>query len=101
VQVCRRIDVVELRGLDDGVERGGDLGAAPRLRAEVIAAADDRPANSSLGGIVVERDRPWIAGATAPNPLRVISKSVSAHDGRRDLPNVRRGCGGSSCQENA
>ena len=32
---------MELRGLDERVQRGRDLGAAPRLRAVVILAADD------------------------------------------------------------
>ena len=51
VEVRRRIDVVKLGGLDEGVQRGSDLGAASRLRAEVIAASDDGAADRAFGRV--------------------------------------------------
>jgi hypothetical protein len=57
VQVHGRIEVVELRGLDERVQCGGDFGAAVRLRAVVILAADDRAANRTFGAVVVDSSR--------------------------------------------
>ena len=47
-EVRRGVDAAELRGLEQGVEDGGDLGAALQLRAEVISAADDGAADGAL-----------------------------------------------------
>jgi hypothetical protein len=77
---------VELRGLDEGVQRGGDLGAAARLRAEVIAAPDDGSADAALGGVVVEWDACVVDEADQLGPVakRVRSCLADRQRGERD-----------------
>jgi hypothetical protein len=51
-QVRVGIDAGELRALDERVEDGGDVGAAPRLRAVVVLPADDDATERALGGVM-------------------------------------------------
>jgi len=50
-QVGDGIDAADLRRLDQAVEDRGGFGASRGLRAEVIAPADDRPADASLSSL--------------------------------------------------
>src|ERR1700722_14363311 len=68
-EVRGRVDAVQLRGLEEGVEGGGDLGASSRFRAVVILAPDDGPADSSLGRIVVQRDARVAEEPRVPVPV--------------------------------
>ena len=52
----RWVYAVELGGLDHAVEDGRHLGAATRAVAVEVLAADDRPAQNPLSGIVVQGD---------------------------------------------
>jgi len=63
-----RIDTGQFGGLADRVEEGGDLRAAQRLGAVVILAADDRTAQGTFGGVVVERNARIVEKAREPGP---------------------------------
>src|SRR5688572_2388028 len=68
-EVAGGIDVVELGGLDQGVEGRGDGCSLAGLRAEVIPAADDGTANGALGRVVVEWDARILDEAGEPLPV--------------------------------
>jgi hypothetical protein len=55
-QIRLRLDPAELRGLDEAIEQGGDLGAALGAGAIVILPSHDDPAEAPLGGVVIEGD---------------------------------------------
>jgi hypothetical protein len=54
-QVARAVDVVQLGGLHQGVEGGGDEGAGARARPVVIFPAHGRTSYAALGPVVVQR----------------------------------------------
>ena len=68
-QVRGRVGAHQLRGLEDRVEHGSDLGAAGRLGAVVILATDDGPADPSLGGVVVSGIRVSSRGRVSRSQL--------------------------------
>jgi hypothetical protein len=55
-KVRGRVDRVELRRLEERVERGRDLRPEARLGAVVVLAADNRATDGAIGGVVIERD---------------------------------------------
>jgi hypothetical protein len=69
-QIRARVHVVQLRGLEQAVERRRDLRAAARFRSVVIAATDDGTSKPALGGVVVEGDPRIVDDAREPIPIR-------------------------------
>lgn len=51
-EILGRVHAMELRGLEDGVQRGSDFGAAARLRAVVILSSNNWAADPTLGGVM-------------------------------------------------
>jgi hypothetical protein len=58
-QVVVRIDVGELRRVDQAVQKGRDLGSALGARAVMIFTGENHTANDAFGGVVVWVER-WI-----------------------------------------
>src|SRR6266508_6583925 len=87
-QVDLGLDPTELRGLDQAVEKGGDLGAALGAGAVMILSSDDQAAQATLGGVVVERDPRILEEARQPRPesQHVADRLAEAAPGQRPLP---------------
>jgi hypothetical protein len=58
-QIGCGIGAYQLRSLEERIENCGNLGPALRLRAVVVLAAHDWPAQRSVGRVVVER-HDWV-----------------------------------------
>ena len=67
-QVRLGVDAGELRGLEDRVVQGRDLGAAPRLRAVVVLPPDDNAPHPVFGGVLVERHARVVGEHGEPGP---------------------------------
>ena len=63
-----RIDVVEARGLDQGVDHGGAVAAAVGACEQPCLAAERNAAQGPLGGIVGEADTPIVEEAREGSP---------------------------------
>ena len=59
-QVGFRIDVVQFRGADEAVDRGGTFAASVRSREQVVLAAQGDHAQGSFCGVVIDLDAPVV-----------------------------------------
>ena len=55
LEILRRLDVVELAALDEGIEDRGGLRSAFAVVAVIILSAQDNPAQSPFSEVVVDR----------------------------------------------
>jgi len=60
---CLRIDIVELRGLDQGVDDGSALPAAIRAAEQPSLVTERDAAQRALGGVVGEADAAFVEEA--------------------------------------
>ena len=84
-EVATGFDPDELRGFEQTVEQRSDFRAALGPGAVLMLSVDDKTAEGSFGGVVVERDR-WVveeSGQPGPEPQHVLDCFAKAAFGKR------------------
>jgi len=79
-EVGAGVDASELRALDERVQDRGSLSAAPRAQAEVIDPSDDRSAQRTLAGVIVQRHARIVEedDETFPQAAHVLDRLAQA-----------------------